>query len=75
MSLCLDVTYRLTRGILEVLQKEALKVQKVQVSLELMASDRSADSKTQHFYIETDTVRLTLTFKSSRAQLASHANK
>lgn len=61
MSLCLDVTYRLTRGILEVLQKAALKVQKVPVSLELMAFDSSADSKTQRFYIETDTVRLTLT--------------
>lgn len=68
MSLCLDVTYRLTRGILEVSQKAALKVQKVQVSLELMAFDSSTDSKTQRFHIETDAVRLTLTCKSSRAQ-------
>lgn len=50
-------------------------MQKVQVSLELMAFDSSEDSKTQRFYIETDTVRLTLTCESSRAHLASHANK
>lgn len=49
MSLCLDVTYSLTRGILEILQKAALKVP---VSLELMAFDSSADCKTQRFYIE-----------------------
>lgn len=75
MRLCLVVTYRLTGGISGVLHKAALKVRKVQVSFQLTAFDSSAGSETRRFCIETDTARLTLTRKSSRAQLASRANK